>query len=106
MHMIRKFIPMLLTCYVMTVAVLAQSDPPMQKPLVRSEIVLRANCIKLTTGVAPPEAKPAGQDLTVAVELLIDETGLVISSHARSGLPLLRIVAEQVSKGCRFKPFL
>jgi protein TonB len=42
----------------------------------------------------------------VAVQVLIDEDGRVISANAVSGHPLLRGAAEQAARGARFSQTL
>jgi|SRR6266550_1880841 len=52
----------------------------------------------------PPIAKQAGADGPVNVQVLIDETGKVVSAKAISGNPLLRAAAQQAAYGARFSP--
>jgi TonB family protein len=52
----------------------------------------------------PPIAKQAGANGPVNVQVLIDETGKVVSAKAVSGHPLLRAAAQQAAYGARFSP--
>ncbi|HEY8187685.1 MAG TPA: TonB family protein [Pyrinomonadaceae bacterium] len=52
----------------------------------------------------PPIAKQAGAFGPVNVQVLIDETGKVISAKAVSGNPLLRSAAQQAAYAARFSP--
>lgn len=54
----------------------------------------------------PPLAKTTGIQGPVTVQVLIDETGKVISAHAISGHPMLRAAAEQAAYQARFSPTL
>jgi protein TonB len=52
----------------------------------------------------PEIAKRAGAQGPVNVQVLIDETGKVISAKAISGSPLLMIAAQQAALAARFSP--
>jgi len=52
----------------------------------------------------PPIAKQIRVQGTVAVQVLIDETGKVVSAHALSGHPLLVPEAVRAAKGALFSP--
>jgi protein TonB len=52
----------------------------------------------------PPIAKQIGVQGTVAVQVLIDETGKVVSAKALSGHPLLVPEAVRAAKGALFSP--
>lgn len=54
----------------------------------------------------PSVAKAAKASGTVVVEVVVDETGKVISANAISGHPLLRQSAVQAAYQARFKPTL
>lgn len=54
----------------------------------------------------PPMAKMAGIQGPVTVQVVIDETGKVISARAVSGNPMLRQAAEQAAHQARFSPTL
>ena len=54
----------------------------------------------------PPAAKLVGAQGAVHVQVLIDETGKVVSASAVSGHPLLRSVAEKAARQSRFTPTL
>jgi protein TonB len=49
-------------------------------------------------------AKQTGTQGAVNVQVLIDETGNVISAKAISGNPLLRTAAQQAAARARFSP--
>jgi TonB family protein len=51
-------------------------------------------------------AKQVGVQGTVTVQVLIDETGKVISANALSGHPLLTAAAQRVALQARFSPTL
>jgi len=52
----------------------------------------------------PQIAKQAGAHGAVNVQVLIDETGKVISAKAITGNPLLMAAAQQAAFGARFSP--
>jgi protein TonB len=52
----------------------------------------------------PLSAKSARQSGTVTVEIIINESGDVISARAVSGPELLRNTAASAAKGWKFKP--
>jgi protein TonB len=52
----------------------------------------------------PQIAKQAGAHGPVNVQVLIDETGKVVSAKAVSGHPLLLAAAQQAAYGARFSP--
>jgi TonB family protein len=66
--------------------------------------VLNAKALLLPTPYYPPEARAAGTQGTVAVQVLIDETGSVISAKAVSGPPSLHQAAVSAAFGARFSP--
>ena len=52
----------------------------------------------------PPLAKQSGAHGAVSVQVLIDESGKVISAKAVLGNPLLRAAAQQAAYSARFSP--
>ena len=54
----------------------------------------------------PIEAKEQRQTGTVAVKVLVDETGRVIQACAISGPRLLKAASEQAAYAARFSPTL
>jgi TonB family protein len=52
----------------------------------------------------PPLAKAAKANGTVAVQVIVDETGTVVAAQALSGHPLLYGVAVQAARDSKFKP--
>ena len=52
----------------------------------------------------PPAARAVRAAGAVSVQVLIDESGNVVSASAVSGHPLLRAAAVQAARGARFSP--
>jgi periplasmic protein TonB len=79
---------------------------PMPKPLMKpvSGGVLNGTATELPKPVYPEIARHARATGMVSVEVVIDETGKVISAHAVSGPPLLRDAAVKAAKLARFSP--
>ena len=66
--------------------------------------VLNRKAISKPAPAYPPIAKAAGAQGTVTVQILVDETGNVISAMAVSGHPLLQAAAVAAAKKTRFPP--
>lgn len=66
--------------------------------------VLNGKAISLPKPAYPAIAKAARASGTVTVQIVIDESGNVMSAHAISGHPLLRDSAEQAARQARFSP--
>jgi protein TonB len=66
--------------------------------------VLNGLALSLPKPSYPPIAKQARVQGAVNVQVLIDETGKVISAKAVSGSPLLMHAAQQAAFGARFSP--
>jgi TonB family protein len=66
--------------------------------------VANSRAINLPQPVYPQLARTAGIEGMVTVEILIDETGRVMSARATSGNPLLRQEAERAAARARFTP--
>lgn len=82
--------------------------PPKPTPVAKKTIisggVLNGKAISKPTPPYPPIAKAARAAGTVTVQIVVDESGKVISASAVSGHPLLRQAAEQAARNARFTP--
>ena len=72
--------------------------------MVKISKVLNSQAISLPKPNYPPLAKQLRLEGTVAVEVLIDETGKVVSAKAVAGHPLLMAEAVKAARGARFSP--
>jgi protein TonB len=79
---------------------------PKPKPAVVSGGVLNGKAISKPTPTYPAIAKAARQQGTVTVQILVDESGKVVSATAINGPPLLRQAAVQGAFQTRFSPTL
>jgi len=68
--------------------------------------VMNGKATSLPRPAYPPTAKAVHASGQVNVQVLIDESGRVISASAVSGHPLLRSAAEGAARGARFSPTL
>jgi protein TonB len=68
--------------------------------------VLNSQALLLPRPAYPPLARQIKVQGTVAVQVLIDENGQVISAKALSGHPLLVPEAQKAAMGARFSPTL
>ena len=68
--------------------------------------VLNGSAVKLVQPPYPPVARAANASGQVAVVVVIDETGKVISAFAISGHPLLQAAAIAAAKASKFTPTL
>ena len=82
----------------------APDPPPTPKRVVTTTRVLNSQAISLPKPPYPAIAKQAGAQGPVNVQVLIDETGKVISAKAISGNPLLKTAAQQAAAQARFSP--
>ncbi len=80
--------------------------PKPKPPAVVSGGVLNGKAISKPNPTYPAIAKAARQQGTVAVQILVDESGKVISATAINGPPLLRQAAVQGAFQTRFSPTL
>ena len=83
--------------------------PPKAKPPVPKTIsggVLNGKAVSLPKPAYPPAARAVRAGGSVSVQVLISESGSVISASAVSGHPLLRAAAEGAARGARFSPTL
>lgn len=87
----------------------APPPPPVAKkepPKTISGGVLNGRAISLPKPPYPPAARAVRASGAVSVQVLIDESGRVVSANAASGHPLLRQAAESAARGARFSPTL
>lgn len=66
--------------------------------------VLNGKALSLPRPVYPPAAKSTGATGTVVVEVLIDESGKVISARAISGPQILQAASVQAARLAKFSP--
>jgi protein TonB len=79
--------------------------PPVKKvPKQISGGVLNGKATSLPKPPYPPAARAVRASGAVTVQVLIDESGSVVSATAVSGHPLLRAAAVQAARGARFSP--
>jgi protein TonB len=81
-------------------------QPPIEKapPRVVSKGVITGLALSLPKPTYPQIAKQARANGPVNVQVLIDETGKVISAKAVGGHPMLLAAAQQAAYGARFSP--
>ncbi len=79
---------------------------PKPAPKTVSGGVLNGKATSLPTPPYPAAAKAVRASGSVSVQVLIDESGRVVSASAVSGHPLLRQAAESAARGARFSPTL
>jgi protein TonB len=79
-------------------------DPP--KKTVVSGGVLNGKAISKPQPAYPPIAKAARAQGTVTVQILVDESGRVVSASAVGGHPLLQQAAVAAARQARFSPTL
>lgn len=85
-------------------------DPPppapveKPKPAVLSKQVINGEALSLPKPPYPPIAKQMGIQGTVNVQVLVDESGRVISAKAVAGNPALAHAAQQAALNARFSP--
>jgi TonB family protein len=84
----------------------ATTPTPVPKNLIKSLGAVTGQMLNKPNLPYPPIAKTSGIQGAVTVQVLIDETGKVISAHAVSGHPFLRAAAEQAAYQARFSPTL
>jgi VWFA-related protein/TonB family protein len=80
----------------------AEPPPAPKKPL--SGGVLNGKALVLPKPVYPAAAKSFRLGGTVVVEVLIDESGKVVSARALSGPPMLQTAAVQAARLAKFSP--
>lgn len=82
----------------------APTPAPAPPRIVKSPTVLNGLAISLPKPAYPPIAKQARIQGSVNVQVLVDETGRVISAKAVSGSPMLMHAAQEAALGARFSP--
>ncbi len=79
-------------------------QPKPEGPVKLTSSILVSKAIEKPAPPYPPVAKMANQQGTVAVQIVIDEQGHVVSAKATSGPPLLLQAAVQAAYRARFTP--
>jgi protein TonB len=85
-------------------------DPPPPAPVEKSrpavlfKKIINGEALSLPKPPYPPVAKRLGIEGTVNVQVLVDETGKVISAKAVAGNPALKQAAQQAALHARFSP--
>ncbi len=82
----------------------APTPAPPAKRIVAATRVLNSEALSLPKPPYPTIARQAGAQGAVNVQVLIDESGRVISAKAISGNPLLKAAAQQAATLARFSP--
>jgi TonB family protein len=85
---------------------LDSDPPPAPRPILKpvSGGVLNGTAISLPSPIYPDTAKRMRTSGTVAVDVVLDESGKVVSAIATSGPPVLRDAAVQAALKARFSP--
>jgi TonB family protein len=78
--------------------------PTPKPPSTVSGGVVNGKATNLVKPAYPPAAKAVRASGPVSVQVLISESGSVISASAVSGHPLLRAAAEQAARSSKFSP--
>lgn len=83
-------------------------EPPKRPegPVRVASSVIASKAIAKPAPPYPPIAKQARQAGVVAVQIVVDEQGRVVSAKASSGPPLLLLAAERAAYQARFTPTL
>jgi periplasmic protein TonB len=76
------------------------------KPRIVHKSVINGEALSLPKPPYPPLARQMRIEGTVSVQVLIDETGKVVSAKAVSGNPALVTAAQRAALGARFSPTL
>jgi TonB family protein len=84
----------------------SEPPPPAPRPLLKpiSGGVLNGTAISLPAPIYPEAARRLRMSGVVTVEVVVDETGKVISAEATTGPAVLRDVAAQAALRARFSP--
>jgi protein TonB len=80
--------------------------PPPKPKTVVSGGVMNGKAISKPSPAYPPIAKAARAAGTVTVQILVDESGRVVSASAVNGHPLLQQAAVAAARNARFSPTL
>jgi TonB family protein len=78
--------------------------PPQPPKILKISTVLNGRAISLPKPIYSKMAQTVRASGVVTVQVLIDETGKVISAHAVSGHPLLQAEAAKAARQARFTP--
>lgn len=78
--------------------------PAPEKKIFKASSLLNGQARRLPNPPYPELAKRAGAQGIVAVQILINEQGKVVSAHAVGGNPLLRVASEQAAMQALFSP--
>jgi TonB family protein len=92
---------------VSTASVPSEPPPPRQarpEPAMKYIGVVNGKAIRLPTPPYPEAARRIGIQGEVTVQIVISESGSVVSSKAVKGHPLLKSAAESSAKGAVFSP--
>ena len=84
----------------------ATPEPTPKKNIVQSLGVINGKATSLPKPPYPPAARAVRAQGDVSVQVMIDETGRVVSAKAVSGHPLLKNAAESAAQSARFAPTL
>ena len=95
---------LLLTLFLMLSAISLFAQTPTASPKTISGGVLNGKATSLPKPIYPPEARSEKASGAVSVQVLIDESGTIISAKAVSGHPLLRAASEAAAREARFSP--
>ena len=77
---------------------------PVVPKVLKISVVLNSRALDLPKPIYPPIARQMRQQGTVTVQVMIDESGKVISAKALSGPPLLIPEAQKAALQARFSP--
>ena len=84
-----------------------KKDPlPVQKPVILTGGVVNGKATYLPKPIYSAAAISVNAQGDVSVQVLIDESGNVVSAKAVSGHPLLRAVSEAAARNAKFSPTL
>jgi TonB family protein len=78
--------------------------PSRRPPKTISGGVLNGKATNLVRPIYPPVARAVRASGAVSVQVLVDESGNVVSASAVSGHPLLRPAAVSAARASRFQP--
>ena len=81
----------------------APNPPPVVPRVIKISTVLNSHAISLPKPIYPPMARQIRLQGTVSVQVLIDESGRVVSAKG-SGHPLLVVEAQKAAMQARFSP--
>ena len=82
------------------------AQPPARPKTLALSYVINSKIIAKPVPVYPSIARAGGIDGAVAVQILVDESGRVVTARAMSGHPLLQAEAVRAARRARFTPTL